>query len=180
MEPGTSEFNPYAPPSPVADTAFADRLGAEHEAPLATLWQRWLGALIDNLVAGSLMISAAFGGGIIGAAARPLGESDEEIGFVAIGLMGAAFVAYLVLQSMLITKSGQSVGKRVVKTRIVLQSGELPGFWHGVVLRTWLSSALGFIPLFGSVVTLIDTLMVFRADRRMLHDHIAGTSVIQA
>jgi len=36
------------------------------------------------------------------------------------------------------------------------------------------------IPVVGSFFVLIDTLLVFRADRRCVHDLIAGTKVVKA
>lgn len=170
LEPAPS--NPYAPPSPGVD-AEAAPLSTEG-ALLATPWQRWLGAFVDNLIAAALLAPAF----IVGAA---LGGADD-VSAARIAAFGAfvGFAAYVVLQSVLIVKTGQSVGKRVVKTRIILQSGYLPGFWQGVVLRSWLIQALALIPLLGGFIGLLDVLMVFRSDRRCLHDHIAGTRVVQA
>lgn len=178
MEKGPSDFNPYAPPSSLADAPIGEPTFHGHEVPLATLGQRFLGAFIDNMLAFFLLGSAGFVAGVLSAATQSGSQDANEI--LMLALIGVGAIAYMVLQSVLITRTGQSLGKRMVKTRIVLQDGRLPGFWRGVVLRSWLTASLGFIPLFGSVIGLIDLFMVFRTDRRMLHDHIAGTSVIQA
>jgi uncharacterized RDD family membrane protein YckC len=78
-------------------------------------------------------------------------------------------------------KTGQTLGKRMIKTRIVREStGEAPGFLHGVVLRVWLLSLAGLLPGVGNFVGLADAVAIFTGHRRQtLHDRIAGTIVIQ-
>jgi len=175
LESGPTDINPYAPPSALADRGLGDRTPEFHSGPLATPWQRWAGAFVDNVVAMVLCAPAFIAGARLGSS-----ETDEDqAAMVALAVVGFALIAYALVQALLITKTGQSIGKRLVKTKIVLQSGRLPGFWHGVVLRSWLMQALNFIPIAGGFIGLVDALMVFRADRRCLHDHIAGTSVIQ-
>jgi hypothetical protein len=52
-------------------------------------------------------------------------------------------------------------------------------FVTGVLLRNWLFMLLQYIPGLGSVSGLVDPLFIFRADRRCIHDFVAGTKVIQ-
>lgn len=166
MQPGP-DFNPYAAPSEQVDRQFH----ADYQAgvgPLATLGQRWWGAFLDNLLAGLFLLPGAG----IGFAINPDGD-------LAAVLMMLGLVPYFGIQAWLIASTGQSLAKKLIKTRIVTMNGDAPGFVRGVLLRSWLVGAMAFIPMVGSVIGLVDALMIFRSDRRMLHDHIAGTSVIQ-
>jgi uncharacterized RDD family membrane protein YckC len=51
-----------------------------------------------------------------------------------------------------------------------------PGFGRAVVVRNWVNIllVLSFLLFYG----LIDVLLIFGKDRRCIHDHIAGTVVI--
>ena len=91
----------------------------------------------------------------------------------ALGLI--ALVGY---QAWLLTSTGQTIGKRALKLKIVRVDDEQNGgFWRNVALRSavarWL---LGMIPFY----LLVDGLFIFRADKRCLHDLMAGTRVVEA
>ncbi len=170
MQPG-SDFNPYAAPTEHTDRelSYEAQRGPGH---LATLSQRWWGSFLDNLFAGVFLIPGAI---VASMSASALGAED---GMGAL-LMFGGLVPYVGIQAWLVTSSGQSLGKKLLKTRIVTMNGEPPGFVRGVLLRSWLIVAMNLIPLVNSVVGLVDALFIFRSDRRTLHDHIAGTTVIQ-
>jgi len=101
----------------------------------------------------------------------------EEKGLVTLGGM----TLFLLLNGYLLATAGQTIGKRLVGTRIVNVSDErIPKFLTLVGARygsTWL---IGLIPGVGNLYGFVDALFVFRNDRRCLHDWIAGTKVINA
>jgi uncharacterized RDD family membrane protein YckC len=83
-------------------------------------------------------------------------------------------VIFAVFQLALLSIYGQTLGKRIVKIRIVLNGqGGLPGFYRVVVLRTIVNLLLSLMPFY----QLIDNLFIFRGDKRCIHDLIAGTVV---
>jgi len=47
-----------------------------------------------------------------------------------------------------------------------------------VVLREWVVSLMGLVPVVGRFISLVDAAMIFGAKRRCLHDIIAKTKVI--
>ena len=49
------------------------------------------------------------------------------------------------------------------------------GFVSNVLLRVIVNTVLSLIPFY----TLVDILLIFREDRRCIHDMIAGTKVVQ-
>lgn len=107
----------------------------------------------------------------------------------ALALFTALQLALLGIQIYLLTSRGQSLGKILLGVRVVrADDGEKPGFLRGWLLRELPSGAIqgllqlvpvvGFFLRFAFVTT--NYLMIFREDRRCLHDFIAGTRVVRA
>jgi uncharacterized RDD family membrane protein YckC len=71
------------------------------------------------------------------------------------------------------------VGKRLLNIRIVRTDGRRAGFARLLFIRGGVTMVLYMIPLLGSLVALVDMLMIFRASRRCLHDVIADTVVVR-
>lgn len=155
-------------------------------APLANRGERLLAQILDNVIG----LACALPGLILMAlaAARAgfgfgtdLDKLTTAAGFSA-GLMVtlAALVALAAVQLWMVVTSGQTIGKRVLDLRIVtFEDGTNPGFVKVFLLRAVLPAVLGAIPLIGLPFTLADYGFIFRADRRCLHDLIAGTKVIK-
>lgn len=161
--------NPYAPPSVDAQgPAWAQSFGDAQ--PLATLGSRLGAHLLDGL----LYFGASLAFGVPGAA-----FGDEAIG--ALACLGMLTLA--IYQWYLLSTTGQSVGKKWVGIRIVKMDGSPVDFVSAVLLRSWAFYALVFVGtllFIGSILPLIDALMIFSDERRCLHDHLAGTKVVVA
>ena len=128
---------------------------------LATRKQRFFAVLADGVIVGLPYIL-----GSIEAAPEPL----RLLGVV-------AALALLVVQLVLVSKQGQTLGKRLLGIRIVLKDTlQNGGFVVNVLKRGFLNGLLSLIPGY----FLVDSLFIFRENRRCLHDLIAGTVVIQA
>ena len=120
-------------------------------------------AIIDGIIYGVAIILLA-----------ALGPVLPPIGFV---LGGLVFVAIFIYQMVLLSKYGQTLGKKAVGIRIVkMDTGQNGGFVPNVLLRLFVNGLVGFIPLYG----LVGILFIFRSDRRCIHDMIAGTQVVEA
>jgi uncharacterized RDD family membrane protein YckC len=166
-------LNPYAAP---ADTpAPQDDPG---QFDLASRAARLAGAVIDTLV-------LVFAG--IPAEALSAGLAERARPFF--------LLAAPVLQAVLIARSGQSVGKILTKTRIVLANGRPAGLFTGYVLRSLAIVVVVLLPFilrqagpirtfplspsqFFWLVFLVDALPILGAQRRCLHDRLAGTFVV--
>ncbi len=85
-----------------------------------------------------------------------------------------------IVQVTLLCKHGQSLGKRWMRVRIVRTDGSPVGFVHAILLRSFVIQLIGCIPVVGGLVGLVDPLLIFREDRRCLHDLIADTIVVEA
>ena len=171
------EPNPYAAPAPDADLAPPSE-GWFGDAPLASPWNRLWVYLFDSLLYGV----AAIPGGLLAAArlrAIPIvedGLTSQLVTAYALVLLGVIAVA--AYQWYLVSTTGQTLGKRLLRIRIVLRNGDPVGFVHGVLLRSWVMFLLGAFPYVGSCVNLVDILMIFTVGHRCLHDRIAGTIVV--
>lgn len=82
---------------------------------------------------------------------------------------------YLIVQAYFLATRGQSIGKIIVKIRIVdAHTGASGGFLQNVFLREMLNALLSMIPFY----FLVDSAFILQNDRRCIHDHIAGTVVV--
>lgn len=152
---------------------------------LAGRGQRLLAVILDGLIA-----LAAGGAGLFMLVTRFVamerrGESLSPEALVlelAVPLL-VLLVPILVLtiiQVTMLCKHGQSLGKRLTGVRIVRTDGSPVGFVHVILLRSFVLQLIGCIPFVGGFVGLIDPLLIFREDRRCLHDLIADTIVVEA
>ena len=98
-------------------------------------------------------------------------------GVAAVGCL--AMLGIAIYQWILISKTGQSLGKKWTGIRIEMIDGSPVSFTTGVVLRNWVPKIMGAFPYLGMLFHLVDALYIFREDQRCLHDHIAGTRVVR-
>jgi uncharacterized RDD family membrane protein YckC len=143
---------------------------------LASRVSRLVGALIDTMILMAVLLPIQIASGVY--AGFP---NDTELSVVDGLLWSAVGVAvFAAINGYLLAKSGQSIGKRIVGTRISTSDRRSAGLGRILLLRylpTWLVSSL---PVFGVLVALVDCLFVFRRDRRCLHDLIADTIVVNS
>ena len=89
-------------------------------------------------------------------------------------------LAVMVINLVLLTKRGQTLGKKWMGIRIArIEDDGNPGFVKAVLLRGFVNGLISSIPLLGPVYSLVDICFIFRGDRRCIHDHIAGTRVVK-
>jgi len=116
------------------------------------------------------------------ASPRAFGLGGDEMmlvlgGIAIFGCLGALAIA--IYQWLLISRTGQSLGKKWTGIRIERIDGSRVDFGSGVFLRNWLPKLIGAVPYLGAIFHMIDCLFIFRDDRRCIHDHIAGTRVVR-
>ena len=96
--------------------------------------------------------------------------------------VASVVLGFLILyQWYLLSTQGQTIGKQLMKIRIVrFEDNGTAGFVKAVLLRGFVNGLIGAIPLLGFIYSLVDICFIFREDRRCIHDMIGGTHVIQA
>jgi uncharacterized RDD family membrane protein YckC len=142
--------------------------------PPADRVKRLVAVIIDGLIYGVLFW------GVFGAS-MAAGFGMGAFPAMGVGVLGFGVVllGYLTVQGYLLTTRGQTLGKIAMGIRIVrFEDGGNPGFVKAVLLRAVLWFVIGWIPVIGFLITLVDILFIFRDDQRCLHDHVAGTYVV--
>ncbi len=81
------------------------------------------------------------------------------------------------LQCYHLVRSGQSIGKKVMKIRIVDEKTLDKASFEQVIFYRWF--CMGFLSGVPGLAV-VDVLMIFRKDRRCLHDFLASTLVVKA
>ena len=162
--------NPYqAPDSTIQSQAKPDT------PELASRLYRLLGALIDGLVQLLVIGPIIYFTGIWDALMQ--GNSDINL-TTSIGLFIAGELIFLALQGWLLFNRQQTIGKIILNMRIVgMEQDNVPaGKLYG--LRYFVFHVLAQLPGI-NLIMILDPLLIFRSDRRCLHDHLAGTQGIQ-
>lgn len=138
---------------------------------LAPIKSRILASLIDLSIAGVAVLLAQF---IL------VNSGRHVLSILGIFVAVAIVLGVMVYQAVLLSSAGQTIGKRMMRLRVVTFSdASNPGFVKAVVMRGWLPSLVYPIPYLGWTFGVADGLFLFKNDRRCLHDLMAGTKVIQ-
>jgi uncharacterized RDD family membrane protein YckC len=149
--------------------------GRERGDMNAAVWRRVTAAAVDFVTVPSVsMIIMLITGALENAEAWTGGFP-----WLRVGLLGV--VGYLLVNGVLLWRYGQTLGKRLVKIKIVdHESGQVPAVWKLIVLRA------PFFPLMHATLIgfwyllALDLLTGLRADRRCIHDWVSGTRVVVA
>ncbi len=153
--------------------SLADEL-EDDDRPLADPGTRFLAHLVDGLcVVGVVLPAGAFAllGGVVG------GEDAAGVGAIIGGVLG--ILALVVYQARLLGREGQTIGKRSQRIRIVdATDGSNPGIGRAFWVRGVANGVISSIPYIGSFYAIADIALIFRDDRRCIHDHLASTIVV--
>ena len=173
------EVNPYAAPqSRVDDVAFEE---LDLEARKASRGRRLGAALLDVAIA-MIAFLPSFLLGIFSQYNRSHTPMRVSTGLPGLGLvmllMGVVFLIILIVDGVLLHKYGQTMGKRIVGIRIVRTDGKRISLGRVIGLRALPIGILSRIPFIGVLISLVDCLMIFGAERRCLHDIFADSIVI--
>ncbi len=162
--------NPYQAPS--ADLSHIPQTDAE----LAGRGARLGAAMIDGILQMLVIFPLLFLFGVVS------NFSDfATFGLLAnLLILSGSVVVYIVLNGYLLKQNGQTIGKKLVGVRIVDLNGKLPALQDILIKRQLPWFFVSIIPVIGQFLPLVNILFIFRADRRCLHDQIAGTKVIVA
>lgn len=171
------ETNPYAAPSAVVEDAPAFD-GNDLESRKADRGRRLGAVLLDDLFFALCLIPIAIPA-YQSYLAKARGETvpASTAGIMAV-VCGAIFLGLLIYNFVLLHRNGQTIGKRILNIKIVRTDGSRAGLRRIFFLRALPIGLLGAIPWIGRIITLVDALMIFRDEKRCLHDQIADTIVI--
>ncbi len=97
-------------------------------------------------------------------------------------IMGIASIVMLAVFAVNLVfwhRYGQSIGKRILKIKIIRSDGSRAGLGRIFFLRVMIPVLIGVIPIAGNLFSVVDPLMIFRDSRKCLHDNIADTVVVK-
>jgi uncharacterized RDD family membrane protein YckC len=153
---------------------------------LATPVQRLVARLIDGVVALFVLILGIFVVAVVaghsfwaaaGLGAAALHPSTATASIVLGSLTNFGVSVYF----LLLYKNGQTLGKKMMGIKIArYPDGGSASLLHIILLRMLLMLILELIPFIGWIFGIVNYCFIFRSDRRMLHDYLAGTVVIKA
>ena len=139
---------------------------------LASRGARFAANMIDQL---AVMLPWFLGAIIQGVVNASSGERSED--FFLMGLGGLVSIGMAIYQLVLVAQNGQSLGKRMMKIRLLRTDGSPVSLGHVVFVRNLVPMVIGS---FCGLFNLVDVLFIFNDDRRCLHDMLADTKVVEA
>lgn len=146
------------------------------ESPLASRWNRLFGAIIDGIISLLVAIPLMFLFGMWDA----IKTGVEPPFMTTLGSAIVSFILFIAIHGHFLRVNGQTIGKKLVGTKIVGVDNAQADF-NTVILKRYLPiTAVSVVPIAGQFLPLIDVLFIFRGDKRCVHDLIAGTKVVNA
>ena len=182
-----SEENPYNPPvNQVEDPPIQSAVPSSHN--YASLGARFSGKLIDVLIMIPLGLVIGIGYAFVSPPKDIAVEKTSDL--FSMGATGYGYgealllavlgmAAYIGIQWTFWASTGQSIGKKAMKTQIVNLDGSQASAKTIALKRYAIMSLIANVPVAGSLVSLIGVLLIFRRDRNCLHDDIAKTRVVK-
>jgi len=175
----TESSNLYAPPKSTVEDVAGD--GAQQ---LASRMTRLVAIMVDSILS-FIWFTPAYVANFATIAQQSRGNPAmvwinlaKTGGWFYLGLLGA--LAVLAIDLVLLSRNGQTIGKKLLGIKVVRVDGSPVTLFRVFFLRYVCNTLLTLIPLFGSLYSLVDCLMIFGETRRTLHDRIADTIVIKA
>lgn len=110
-----------------------------------------------------------------------MGGLTAEYSSSAFIVLLGGFLIFMGIQLFFLIRDGQTLGKKAFSIKIVDANSGKPASWATLIfMRGLFSGVLSVIPYVGTIYALVDALFIFRADKRCIHDHMAGTIVVNA
>lgn len=167
-----NDANPYQPP----EASLTDERTGQGEAAMATPRQRFIAAVLDGIIGMVLVFPLISAAGMFDYA-----EQGETPPFLfTLGMTAIGFLAFILVHGYFLKQNGQTIGKKIMGIKITGLDNEVPSLSKILFARYLPISLVTLIPVAGNFLPLVDSLFIFRSDRRCIHDLIAGTKVVQA
>ncbi|WP_426687621.1 RDD family protein [Rhodanobacter ginsengiterrae] len=168
------ENNPYAAPAAAIDDVRAwDAYDLENRK--AGRGKRLGAALLDGLISLIWLAPVVWAGYMALDVRRGLKPAGPMVALMLLGL--ALMVTIVVVNCLMLHRSGQTIGKRALDMAVVRTDGSRIGLARYIFLRVVPLTVLSMIP-FLKLVNLVDPLLIFGKEKRCLHDLIADTIVV--
>lgn len=173
-------LNPYASPKSSVEAIQIDELA------LASLWRRLFARLIDFSIL--FVISIHVTDWLLKNWPVQVTNNHYIDGFFWSSNTSYIFLdlfvgigVFAILNTYLLATRGQTIGKYLLKIRIVdHRSDEVSKLRFSLLLREGITMQLSLFGTMGMIIALIDVLFIFFPNRRCLHDYWSFTKVVSA
>lgn len=142
----------------------------------ASRWDRLWAALIDGLIMMAIVVPIMYLTGAFDDISKGIEPSFTYS--MLMGLMG--IIIFILINGNLLSKSGQTIGKRALGIKIVTLTGELPKIKDHLLKRYGVYFLQGQIPIIGQLLSFINIVLIFGSQKRCGHDLLAGTTVVNS
>ncbi|MFM2600205.1 RDD family protein [Vibrio fortis] len=144
------------------------------EVTPASRWPRFLAFFIDGVITAAIITPIFMYTDFFQQTfdTKVLDLREAAIFYAYIGLM------FLLIHGYLLHKKGQTIGKYLMEIAIVDMEGKPIGLYKIVGKRMIPMIPFTIIPITGHIISMLDSLFIFRKNRRCLHDLIASTQVV--
>lgn len=173
-----SDIDPYRPPA----AELSERGAAApsfRPAHLASRTSRLGAAIIDGLCLAVIVAPLGIAYVMLTPEEQPPNYSASDYG-TAIAIVATLGLPLATYQLVQLHRRGQTLGKKLLRIRIVRSSGEPVSLVRVLALRGAPFFALSLIPAVGRLASLLDALAIFQPSHRCLHDLVADTIVVEA
>ena len=148
----------------------------ETQPELASRWSRIGAALIDSIILSVIILPLVyFTGGFDGLSQDPPTQAPMTYQIL-MAILG--FGLYCAVNWKFLSESGQTVGKKLLKIKVVYTDSSKATVQDLVFKRYGFMLIISYILWVGALFSLGNVLMVFGKQKRALHDRIANTKVI--
>ncbi len=159
--------NPFAPPAARVEDA------AAVTGELAGRGTRLVAAIIDGVAFAVIAVVVGLMTSV------SLFSPDTEQGGAYFMAYGVSILVFIAIQAWLLHQRSQTLGKIAMGIRIQRPDGSKASLGRLVGMRMLPMWLISLVPLIGPLISLVDSLMIFRDSRRCLHDDIADTIVVR-
>ena len=142
---------------------------------LASRWRRLAAAIVDNLVSIACSTPIIIHLDLM----SELVEVSGQPALSGAKLAAVIYAVWLAVNAWPLHHRAQSLGKLALGIMIVDGQGRPAPLLRIAVDRTLSVQMLALIPYVGGAIAMADVLLIFRADRRCMHDLIARTHVVE-
>lgn len=170
-----AEPNPYEAPS----AELVDHRTVVDDARLADRGARLLAAIMDTVILLAINLPLMWFSGYIETVMQSAARGAQEPFATTLMWSAIGFAIFIVVQGVPLARSGQTIGKKLLRIRIAHLDGSQPTLATLIVKRYLPVNAVNVVPFVGGLLGLINVLLIFRADRRCGHDLVAGTQVVK-
>ncbi len=167
-----SYSNPYRPSTPQKSPK---RSTAQRRYPTADLGKRFLGSIVDGL---AVIVFIGPGYALLIPSLIAGNQKPGVLFFAGMGVLVLGALGLFAAQVYLLVSRSQTIGKMLVKTKIMcIDTNQPADAVKTILLRSFVNGLIGGIPCVGGIYTLVDICYIFSEDHRCIHDRIAGTWV---